>query len=136
MLGARPAEESISRWNVFVLPSRQEAFPLSTLEAMAACLPVIATAVGGIPEQMQHLETGILVPPEDPAAVAEWIVRLHDDPALRADLGRAAREHVQRAFPLHAQAEALDRAYADAIHRHDRRTAAWSIASRRPPDLR
>ena len=89
MLGPRPSGEALARWNVFVLPSRQEAFPLSTLEAMAAGLPVIATAVGGIPEQMQHLETGVLVPPEDPGAVADWIVRLHDDPALREDLGRA-----------------------------------------------
>ena len=136
MLGPRPSGEAIARWNVFVLSSRQEAFPLSTLEAMAAGLPVIATAVGGIPEQLQHLETGVLVPPEDPGAIAEWIVHLHDDPILREDLGLRAREHVRRAFPLRAQAEALDRAYADAIHRHDRRTAASSIASRRPPHLR
>jgi glycosyltransferase involved in cell wall biosynthesis len=136
MLGARPSGEAIARWNVFVLASRQEAFPLSTLEAMAAGLPVIATAVGGIPEQLQHLETGILVPPEHPGAIAEWIVRLHDDRALRKDLGRRAREHVRRAFPLRAQADGLDRAYADAIQRHDQRNAASSIASRHPTDLR
>jgi len=136
MLGSRPSGEAIARWNLFVLPSRQEAFPLSTLEAMAVGLPVIATAVGGIPEQLQHLETGILVPPEDPGALAEWIVRLHDDPVLREDLGLRAREHVQRAFPLPAQAKALDHAYNDAIRRHDRQTAAQPIASRRPTHLR
>jgi glycosyltransferase involved in cell wall biosynthesis len=124
MLGAQPSSDAIANWNVFVLPSRQEAFPLSTLEAMAAGLPVIATAVGGISEQLQHLETGILVPPEDPGAVAEWIVRLHDDPTLRADLGHAAREHVFRAFPLRAQAEALGRAYTEAIERQRLRGAA------------
>jgi glycosyltransferase involved in cell wall biosynthesis len=85
---------------------------------MAAGLPVIATAVGGIPEQLRHLETGILVPPEDPVSVADWIVRLHDDPGLRAELGRAAREHVLRVYPLRAQAEALEDAYAKAIQRH------------------
>jgi len=117
MLGAEPSGDALAHWNVFVLPSRQEAFPLSTLEAMAAGLPVIATAVGGIPEQLRHLETGILVPPEDPLSVADWIVRLHDDPGLRAELGRAAREHVLRVYPLRAQAEALEAAYAEAIQR-------------------
>jgi glycosyltransferase involved in cell wall biosynthesis len=135
MLGPRAAGEALATWNVFVLPSRQEAFPLSTLEAMAAGLPVIATAVGGVPEQLQHLETGILVSPEDPVAVADWMVRLHDDPALRADLGHAAREHVRHAFPLQAQAEALERAYADAIQRHGRRSAASAIAPRRRTNL-
>jgi len=135
MLGPRASDEALAVWNVFVLPSRQEAFPLSTLEAMAAGLPVIATAVGGIPEQLQHFETGILVPPEDPVAVADWIVRLHDDPALRADLGRAAREHVRRAFPLQAQAEALERAYADAIQRRRRRSSASAIAPWRRTNL-
>ena len=135
MLGPQASAEALATWNVFVLPSRQEAFPLSTLEAMAAGLPVIATAVGGIPEQLQHLETGILVSPEDPVAVAGWMVRLHDDPALRADLGRAAREHVRHAFPLHAQAEALEDAYAHAIQLHGRRNAASTIAPRRRTNL-
>jgi glycosyltransferase involved in cell wall biosynthesis len=135
MLGTQPSGDAISNWNVFVLPSRQEAFPLSTLEAMAAGLPVIATAVGGIPEQLRHLETGILVPPEDPVSVAEWIVRLHDDPTLRADLGRAAREHVLRAFPLRTQAQALGRAYTDAIERHRLHGAASAFAPRGRTDL-
>jgi glycosyltransferase involved in cell wall biosynthesis len=111
LLGRAPVAEALARWSVFVLPSRMEGFPLSTLEAMAAGLPVIATAVGGLPEQLQHRETGILVAPERPVEVADWIVRLHDDDALRARLGDAARAHVRSSFTVAAQAEGLDRAY-------------------------
>lgn len=121
MRGQRPTAAMLAQWSMFVLASRQDAFPLSTLEAMAAGVPVIACAVGGIPEQIEHLETGILVPPEDPSALSAWIVRLHDDDELRARLATRAREHVQESFPLSTQAEALDRAYAEAIERRRRR---------------
>jgi glycosyltransferase involved in cell wall biosynthesis len=124
MLGHRPVAEALARWSVFVLASRQEAFPLSTLEAMAAGVPVVASAVGGIPEQIDHLETGILVPPEDPSAISDWIVRLHDDDALRARLAVRARDHVREAFTLQAQAEALARAYEQAIELRDRENRA------------
>jgi glycosyltransferase involved in cell wall biosynthesis len=117
MLGQRPAADALARWNIFVLASRQEAFPLSTLEAMAAGVPVIATAVGGIPEQIVHLESGILVPAEDASAIATWIERLHDDHALRSRLAAGGRERAKAAFPLQAQARDLDRAYAEAIAR-------------------
>ena len=94
MVGSRPAAEVLGRWDVFLSTSRSEAFPLATLEAMAAGLPVVATAVGGVPEQIDHLENGVLVRPDDPEAVATWLVRLHDEPELRRRLGRAGAERV------------------------------------------
>src|SRR5204863_1878061 len=100
---------------MFVLASRQEAFPLSTLEAMAAGVPVVASAVGGIPEQIEHLETGILVPPGDASALRDWIVRLYDDGDLRRRLAVQAQVRVHRDFSLQAQAQALGDAYAEAI---------------------
>jgi glycosyltransferase involved in cell wall biosynthesis len=115
MRGHRPARDALTRWSIFVLPSRQEAFPLSTLEAMAAGVPVIATDVGGIPEQIVHLEHGILVPPEDASAIADWIERLHDDPDLRERLGAGGRERARTEFTLKAQAEALNGAYEEAL---------------------
>jgi glycosyltransferase involved in cell wall biosynthesis len=118
MLGARPAAELLRRWSLFVLPSRQEAFPLSTLEAMASGIPVVATAVGGVPEQIEHLESGILVAPENPAEISDWIVRLHDDPELRSRLGEQGRKHVREAFRLETQADELGRAYTLAISRN------------------
>jgi glycosyltransferase involved in cell wall biosynthesis len=117
LLGRAPVGDALARWSVFVLASRAEGFPLSTLEAMTAGLPVIATAVGGVPEQLRHLETGILVAPERPAEIADWLVRLHDDGRLRVRLGDAARAHVLVSFTLAAQAEGLSRAYDFAVRR-------------------
>lgn len=118
LVGAASVPEALARWRIFVLPSRQEAFPLSSLEAMAAGLPVIVTNVGGLSEQITHLETGVLVPPESPEAIAEWIVRLHDDPSLRARFGEAARKRVRESFTLARQAEGLHAAYEAALRRH------------------
>lgn len=115
LLGRGSVPDALARWEMFVLSSRSEAFPLSTLEAMAAGLPVIATNVGGIPEQITHLETGVLVPVDDVGALAEWIVRLHDDPALRGRLGDAARQRVRERFSLDAQAKGLETAYEEAL---------------------
>jgi glycosyltransferase involved in cell wall biosynthesis len=117
MLGHQPAAPALARWSVFVLASRQEAFPLSTLEAMAAGVPVVATAVGGIPEQIEHLESGVLAAPESASELSDWIVRLYDDHELRSRLAAAGQERVREAFPLEAQAEGLERAYALAISR-------------------
>ena len=79
--------------SVVVQPSRADAFPLSVIEAMAAGKPVVASAVGGIPDQLG--DTGVLVPAESPQALADAIAALLADPDRRAALGHAAR---QRAF--------------------------------------
>jgi glycosyltransferase involved in cell wall biosynthesis len=71
--------------------------PLKVYEYMAAALPIIASAVGQIPSILEHGRTGILVLPGEPAAVAEALARLAQDPDLRQRLGAAARaEAVQR----------------------------------------
>lgn len=117
MLGALPAHEVMPSWDVFVSPSRSEAFPLATLEAMASGLPVVATTVGGVPEQIDHLESGILVRPDDPEALATWLIRLHDQPELRRRLGDAAAHRVRTRFTLARQADGLHRAYLTALNR-------------------
>lgn len=111
LLGRRPAAELLERWETFVLPSRTDAFPLASLEAMQAGLPVIASAVGGLPEQVVHLESGVLVPPERPDLVAEWIVRLAEEPELRERLGRGAAERARSHFDRDRQANGLHKAY-------------------------
>jgi glycosyltransferase involved in cell wall biosynthesis len=115
-LGPQAPETTLPSWDVFVLPSRSEAFPLATLEAMAAGIPVVATAVGGVPEQVQHLETGILVPPDDARSLGDWLVRLHDEPELRRRLGEAAARRVRNELTLARQAEGLHRAYLTALN--------------------
>lgn len=79
--------------DVLALPSLAESTPLVVLEAIACGVPVVATAVGGVPELVRAEESGILVPPEDSAALADAIVRVLRDPELRARFTAAAREH-------------------------------------------
>jgi glycosyltransferase involved in cell wall biosynthesis len=117
MLGRVPAASVLPRWDVFVLPSRVDAFPLASLEAMSAGVPVVASRVGGILEQITHLEHGVLVPPEDAAALADWIVRLHDEEALGSQLAAAARRRVGEEFTLARQARHIHRAYLIALNR-------------------
>lgn len=76
---------------IFVLSTRYEGLPISILEAMRAGLPVIATCVGGVPEEVEDSVTGFLVPRADVAALAQAIFKLVDSPALRAQMGEAGR---------------------------------------------
>ncbi|MEP6811398.1 MAG: glycosyltransferase family 4 protein [Actinomycetota bacterium] len=116
LLGRRPAEEGLARWETFVLTSRTDAFPLATLEAMQAGVPVVAADVGGVPEQIVHLESGILVPPERPDLFADWIVRLAEDAPLRDRLAQGGAERVRARFDRHRQAQGLHRAYLAALN--------------------
>jgi glycosyltransferase involved in cell wall biosynthesis len=79
------------RAGCFAHCAREEAFGLVLLEAMSCGKPVVATRVNGIPEIVRHGETGLLVPPDDPDALAEALLALDADPALRARLGEAGR---------------------------------------------
>lgn len=88
----RDSREYLAGFDVFVLPSLTESFPLTTLEAMQVGVPVVATDVGGVPEQIRDGVTGLLVGTRDPEALAGAVRRLLDDAALRArltDEGRA-----------------------------------------------
>jgi glycosyltransferase involved in cell wall biosynthesis len=95
--------ELLARADVFALSSRSEGAPLSILEAMAAGLPVVSSRVGGVPELVVDGETGLLVPPGDPAAMADALGRLVADADLRWRLGAAGRERAQRYFDVRRQ---------------------------------
>jgi glycosyltransferase involved in cell wall biosynthesis len=100
-LGSRADVPDILRASdVFVLSSDYEGNPLSVLEAMAAGLPVISTAVGGVPELVQHGATGLLVPAGDACSLAEAIAQLGCDPARRAAMGNTARQTARERFDV------------------------------------
>lgn len=86
------ADEVIARGRIYVQPSRYEPQGLAILEAMAVGVPVVASAVGGIPEVVADGVNGLLVAPDDPAALADAIERLLSDPALGDRLRLAAFE--------------------------------------------
>ena len=79
---------SYERADIFVLPSRYEGFGIVLLEAMSFGLPIVATTAGAIPELVRDGMHGLLVPPDDPQALAEAIVRLLRAPDLRAEYGQ------------------------------------------------
>jgi glycosyltransferase involved in cell wall biosynthesis len=86
--------------DVLVLSSSSEGMPVTLLEAMAASLPVVATAVGGVPEVVVSEETGLLVGAGDPDALAAALRRLAGDPELRRRLGDAGRRRVEERFSI------------------------------------
>jgi glycosyltransferase involved in cell wall biosynthesis len=102
----------LARASLFVLPSHTEGISLTILEAMARGLPVIAARVGGNPEVVVDGETGLLVPPGDPAKLACAIAALQRNPALRSRMGQAGRRRAEQCFDVRrmvARYEALYR---------------------------
>lgn len=100
--------------DVFVLPSIQECFPIVNLEAMASGIPIVASKIGGIPDAVRDGETGLLVQPEDPSALAEAVIRLLQDQQFR---NRMAKEGQQKAqdFSWQKIAEQTAKLYKDVI---------------------
>lgn len=97
--------------DIFVLPSRSEAFPNGAIEAMAAGLPVVASAVGGLLDLIEPGRTGMLVPPEDPAALAAMLRELLLMPSLARELGDAAQSHVRQRYSFERMVTSFEELY-------------------------
>jgi len=105
-------QEMLSSCKVFVFPSIWESYGIAAAEAMSYGKPVVATNVGGLPEVVG--DAGFLVAPRDPAAIAAATLRLLEDGALRAEIGRAARARAMT-FTWEKAAEDMEKVYAEAI---------------------
>src|SRR6478672_966620 len=111
MLPKREVIQLLTHATVFACPSLYEPLGIVNLEAMACGTAVAASRVGGIPEVVADGETGLLVPPNDPAALAEAVARVGADPSLRARLGAAGRRRAEERFSydrIAREVEALD----------------------------
>jgi glycosyltransferase involved in cell wall biosynthesis len=84
---------------------------VSLIEAQAAAVPVVGTAVGGVASAVKDGETGFLGPAEDEAALADAVARILDDPVLAGELARAGRKHALGSFGLERLVDDLDAVY-------------------------
>jgi glycosyltransferase involved in cell wall biosynthesis len=105
------ARSYLGAFDVFAFPSRFEGFPLALLEALLARSAVVATDVGGVSEIVHDGKTGLLVPAEDPKALAAAIRRLLADADLRQRLGEQGRQHVLEHFTADHMTRAFGRLY-------------------------
>jgi glycosyltransferase involved in cell wall biosynthesis len=105
------APRLIPAFDVVAVPSHVEPLGNATLEAMAAGVPVVGSRVGGIPEMVVDGETGFLVPPRTPVALAERLAEMVRSPELRAAHGAAARRRVEQHFSLPLHADRLQKLY-------------------------
>jgi glycosyltransferase involved in cell wall biosynthesis len=107
--------EVLSAMDLFALTSKFEGLPRAVLQAMAAGVPVVATAVGGTPEVVKDGVTGRLVPPGEPRAAATAIVELAGDRELRERCVAAARARLGEEFDIRGMVAGLDRLYASLL---------------------
>ena len=110
MPGAATQAEVLEWWqraDVGVLCSKSEGMPVALMEAAACGVPVVATAVGGVPELVRDGETGLVIASEDAGALAAALERLLRDARLRARFGAAARLWAVENFSVDRQAERL-----------------------------
>jgi glycosyltransferase involved in cell wall biosynthesis len=108
-------DRALAEAGFFCLPSYAEGLPMAMLEAMAAGLPVIVTQVGAIPEVITDGVEGFLIKPGDVEALADRIIRLTQDAALRKQMGQAARSKVIAEYSLDKMAERISRVYRQAL---------------------
>jgi glycosyltransferase involved in cell wall biosynthesis len=103
--------ELLQLFDVYVLSSLWEGLGRALTEALYSRRPTVATAVAGVPELVRNKETGILVPPADPAALAEGILYLLDNPDKRKKLAQNAHNLVKQEFSVEAMVQSIDELY-------------------------
>lgn len=112
-------DDPLALWgtaDVYVQPSRREPFGIAVLEALALGVPVVASDVGGLRDLVADEQGGLLVAPDDAAALATAIARVLDEPGLAARLADRGREHAGR-FTLAATVDGVEAVQADALAR-------------------
>jgi len=115
-LGERKDATSVlSLYDVFVLPSLWEGLPFVLVEAAALGKPIVATAVDGVPEILEDGKTGFLVPPNNPSALADAVIRMLEHRDEACQIGETAQRLVPPRFPLRRMIEQTENLYLDAL---------------------
>lgn len=109
-----------SIFDIFVLPSLWEGLPYSLLDAMAMAKPIIASAVGGVPEVIENGKCGLLVPPRDKQALVDTISKLASDIELRYQLGNTSAEVVRKKYRLDEMVKRTEKLYEVLVHEKTR----------------
>lgn len=104
-------QERLAQADIFVLPSRWEGFSLALMEAMSLALPLIATATGGTPELVSHLETGYLIPPNSALALADAVEFIYHHPDLAFQMGKQAQKRIFENYTISKVADQLENYY-------------------------
>ena len=97
--------------DIFLLPSRNEGQSRTLVEAMALKKAIVASAVGGVPDVIQDGKTGLLVPSEDPQALAQAILQILRDPQKGAEMGEASSQDARKRYSLDTMVEKLESLY-------------------------
>src|SRR5438309_1063166 len=117
----------LAAMDVYVHPALMEGFGIAVLEAMAMRKPVVATTTGGLPEIVQDGKTGVLVPPNEPDALARAIVGLLQDSTRRVAMGRSGRNRVETLFTVEAMMDRLIAAYGLLLGKETSRPTSVSV---------
>ncbi|MCB9850118.1 MAG: glycosyltransferase family 4 protein, partial [Phycisphaerales bacterium] len=109
--------DTLARWSVSVIPSLTESFCIAALESSAMRVPVVASAVGGLSETVVDGQTGVLVPPSQPDAIANAVIELLATPQRRCEMGSAGRAFVESRYAWERCMNAWEAFFENAIHR-------------------
>ncbi|HEX2994061.1 MAG TPA: glycosyltransferase family 4 protein [Anaerolineales bacterium] len=122
LLGDRPdVADLMTHADIFVMSSRSEGMPMALLEAMGSGLPVVVTRVGGLGEVVEDGSQGVLVPAEDPQKLAEAILELLRDSALRSRMGGNARRRIEENYTVERMCRQYEKVITD-LYREKKRT--------------
>jgi len=110
----------LSAADIFVLPTLTEALPTVLAEAMASRIPIVACEVGGVPEMVKHGQNGLLVPPEDPEALAQACISLLSDETMRLFMTKAGWQIVNENFSIQRQVNNLENLYDEMLTAYGR----------------
>jgi glycosyltransferase involved in cell wall biosynthesis len=121
LLGLQKPHDFLKQTDIFVMSSIREGTPVALLEAMARGIPVVATKVGGIGNVIEDGKDGLLLPPQNPKALADNIIRLILNDQLRIRIGRNAREKIVHKYSMVSIATRYAELYKELLVKHERK---------------